>query len=89
MLQQKKPQSYIVATGKLHAVIDLVKIVFKYLDLDYKKYLKVSNKFFRVSETIPLCGDATKIRKIGWKPSKSFKDMLVEMIEKEKNKYES
>lgn len=88
ILQQKKPDDYIIATGKLHSVKELVEIVFDYLKLDYKKYIIINEDFYRESEKKPLVGDIAKIKNIGWKISKAFKTVIYEMIEAEKIKYE-
>ena len=56
ILQQEKSDDFIIATGKLHSVRDFLEIVFTYLELDYKDYVKVDPKFFRASEKKPLCG---------------------------------
>ena len=82
MLQQKKADDYIVATGKLHSVEEVCKIAFTKLGLNYKKYVKVDRKFFRRVEARALIGDARKARRIlGWKEKTSFKKMIERMVE--------
>ncbi len=85
ILQQKKADDYIISTNKLHKVKDVVKIVFDYFGLDYKKYVVSNEKFFRKEEKINLCGDSQKIRNLGWKETKSFEKIIEEMIEEEVN----
>lgn len=89
MLQQPSPADFVVATGKLHSVEDLVRNVFTKLDLDYKKFVKVNPNYFRASEVVPLLGDSGRIRKIGWTETKSFDEILQEMIEEEVRKAEA
>ena len=47
MLQLKKPQDFVIGTGKLHSVKDFLNVAFKYVNLDYKKYVKINKKFYR------------------------------------------
>lgn len=82
MLQQEKPDDFVIATGILHSVGDFCEIAFKVLGLNYQDYVRVDPKFFRPSEEIPLVGDSSKARKIlNWKPEKDFQSMIEEMVE--------
>lgn len=82
MLQQENPEDYIIATGKTHSVKDLVESAFSILDLDYKEYVKLDEKFIRPAEVDLLIGDPSKAKKIlNWEPETSFKE-LVEMMVK-------
>ncbi|MDQ1243686.1 MAG: GDPmannose 4,6-dehydratase [Campylobacterota bacterium] len=84
ILQQKKADDFIIATGKLHTVREFLDIAFSYLDLDYKDYVKVDPKFYRASEKNPLCGNPNKIKEmIGWKNTKSLEEIIKEMIDSE------
>ena len=83
ILQQEKPDDYIISTGELHSVGDVVKIVFDYLNLNYKKYVVINKEFFRKAEHIPLCGNHQKINSIGWKRTKNLKAILEEMVDEE------
>lgn len=88
MLQQDKADDYIIATGNLHSVRDFVDIVFRYLDLDYKDFVKVDPKFYRASEKNPLCGNPNKIKSIiGWENTKTLEEIIREMIDKELKNY--
>ena len=84
MLQQKKADDYVIATGENHSVLDFAKLAFDLVGIkDYNKYL-VSNhpKHMRPAEVDDLIGDASKAKKIlGWRPKTSFKQ-LVEMMVK-------
>ncbi len=57
ILQLDTPDDFIISTGRLHSVRDFLNIVFSYLDLDYRNYVKVDPKFYRESEKIPLFGN--------------------------------
>jgi len=82
MLQQNKPDDYIIASGKLHSVKDICEIAFSHLDLDYKKYVKIDQKFIRKTEAKAPVGDPSKAKKIlGWQPKVSFKEMIIKMVE--------
>jgi GDPmannose 4,6-dehydratase len=83
MLQQEKPDDYVVATGETHSVREFAEKVFEKLDLDYKKYVDVDKKYFRPSEVDVLLGDASKARKaLGWTPKIGF-EQLIDMMIKE------
>ena len=86
-LQLKKPQDFILGTGKVHSVKDFLKIAFERVDLDYKKYLKIDKKFFRKENKIHLVANNTKAKKIlGYNPTKSFKEIVNEMVDYELSK---
>jgi GDPmannose 4,6-dehydratase len=81
MLQQEKPDDYVLATGVSKSVKDLVEYVFGKLELDYTKYVKCDDKFQRAEELHFLQGDASKAReRLSWKTSYTFETMLDEMI---------
>jgi GDPmannose 4,6-dehydratase len=84
ILQSDTPDDYILATGKLHSVRELLNLAFGYLDLDYREFVKVDNNFFRPSEKNTLCGNATKIKtSLGWESNTKFENIIKEMIESE------
>jgi len=64
IVQQKKSDFFVIGTGKKHSVKDFVKNCFKYVGLDYKKYLKIDRKLFRPSKTTSLSSDIRKAKKI-------------------------
>jgi GDPmannose 4,6-dehydratase len=81
MLQQDKPDDYVIATGETHSVREFVEKVFSKLDLDYNKHVVVDPRYFRPTEVDVLLGDASKARKIlGWKPKVSFEKLIDMMI---------
>jgi GDPmannose 4,6-dehydratase len=82
MLQQDQADDYVIATGETHSVRELVEIAFSYLDLDYKDFVKVDERFIRPAEVDLLIGDASKARKVlGWKPEVSFKELIQMMVD--------
>jgi GDPmannose 4,6-dehydratase len=76
MLQQDKPNDYVIATGESHSVREFVAEVFSYLDLDWEKFVEIDSRYFRPSEVDILQGDASKAKKIlKWKPKVTFKEL--------------
>jgi len=76
MLQQEKPDDFVVATGQTHSVREFVEEVFGYLDLDWQKYVEIDPRYFRPTEVDYLEGDASKARQaLGWEPRVSFKEL--------------
>ena len=86
MLQQKKPDDYIIGTGKLHAVKDLLKIAFNYVGLDYKKYLVIKKNLFRPSDSILLKANFKKANsKLKWNPKTNLKKIIETMVKEDLN----
>ena len=80
MLQQEKPDDYVVATGESRSVLELVEYVFKKLNLDLKENLETNSTYHRPEELDFLKGDGSKIRNLGWKPNYGFYEMIDEML---------
>lgn len=82
MLQQEKPEDYVLATGESRSVNELVNYVFNKLELDKIHYLKTDSKFERAEELTYLKGDASRAENIlGWKREYTFESMIDEMIQ--------
>jgi GDPmannose 4,6-dehydratase len=80
MLQQSQPEDYVIATGELHSVRNLLQTAFSRVRLDWEKYVEVDPALFRPVESDNRVGNATKARtKLGWKPEVAF-PQLVEMM---------
>ena len=80
MLQQDRPDDYVIATGESHSVRDLVEIAFAHAGLDWQKYVRIDPSLLRPAEVDHLLGDASKARaELGWAPTVAFK-ALVEMM---------
>lgn len=82
MMQQPKPEDFVIATGITHSVRDFVQETFSYLDLDWGKYVVIDKKFLRPAEVYHLRGDATKAHtKLHWKPKVTFKELVRMMVD--------
>jgi GDPmannose 4,6-dehydratase len=82
MLQQEKPDDYVVATGETHSVREFLGEVFEYLDLDWKQYVEVDPRYFRPAEVDFLLGDPSKAKRIlKWEPKVAFKALAQMMTE--------
>jgi len=82
MLQQDKPDDYVIATGETHSVKEFLEIVFNHAGLDIKKYVEQDERLFRPHEVPLLLGDAKKAKdKLGWHPEVRFKELATMMYE--------
>jgi GDPmannose 4,6-dehydratase len=82
MLQQDKPDDYVVATHETHSVREFLEESFGYLGLDWQKHVVVDPRYFRPAEVDLLLGDATKAQKqLQWKPRVTFKDLVRIMVD--------
>ncbi len=82
MLQQDKPDDYVISTGMAYSVREMVEHVFSRLDLDYRNYVKQDARFMRPQELPYLKGDASKARRLlDWRPTLTYHDVLDELIE--------
>ena len=90
MLQQNKPEDYVIATGKNHSVKEFLKLAFEHVDLDWHDHVVIDKHFFRPAEVDHLLGDCSKARKkLGWKPSVSFPELVRMMVDADLQRYES
>jgi len=81
MLQQEKPDDFVIATGETHSVREFVEKVFQRLDLEYQKYVVIDPKYFRPTEVDVLLGDSTKAKqRLGWNPKVGFNQLIDMMI---------
>ncbi len=93
MLQQKKADYFVIATGKMYSVREFLVEAFGYVGLDYKKFVRIDKRYFRPIEVNVLQGDYRKAKtKLGWKPKTSFRDLVrimmdadLEAVKKEKS----
>ncbi len=82
MLQYKKPDDFVICTGKTHSVKEFCEKAFSYVGLDYEKHVASDPKFFRPAEVDVLQGDYSKAKKIlGWEPTISFEQLVTEMVD--------
>lgn len=90
MLQQEKPDDYVIATGETHTVKEFVNIAFNHVGLDWREFVIQDPKFFRPAEVDLLLGDATKAKKkLNWKPRVSFEELVKMMVDYDLEKYSS
>ena len=84
MLQQDRPDDYVIATGRTTSVRDMVGIAFAHVGLDPDDHVVIDPKYHRPAEVDVLLGDATKAREqLGWTPPISLEEMIAEMVEAE------
>ena len=82
MLQQDKPEDYVIATGSSHSVRELCQVAFEHVGLDYRDHVEHDVRFQRPAEIDHLLGDATKAQEnLGWSPSVCFQELIVMMVE--------
>ena len=82
MLQNSQATDYVISSGNVYKIKDIIKIAFEYVNLDYKKFIKINPKFIRPSPQIQLFGDNSKIKKeLNWQPQTDIKKIIYEMIE--------
>ncbi|MEK7615697.1 MAG: GDP-mannose 4,6-dehydratase [Patescibacteria group bacterium] len=83
MLQQRKADDYVIATGETHSVREFVELAFKHAGMDPKKYVTYNTKqHLRKAEVPLLLGDASKARKVlKWKPNVSFEELVKMMVD--------
>jgi len=99
MLQQQKPEDFVIATGKQYSVRDFINLASKFLDMTIewkgkdleevgsyngKEIIKIDPKYFRPTEVEALLGEASKAKeKLNWLPKISFEQLVKEMIDKD------
>src|SRR6267378_1652168 len=82
MLQQAEPDDYVIATGEMRSVRELIEAAFGAVGVDWSKYVVVDEAYLRPSDVHELRGDASKaIKKLGWKPKTTFEQLVREMLE--------
>ena len=81
MLQQEKPEDYVIATGTTHSVREMCQIAFERVGLDYRRYVVQDRALFRPAEVHVLTGDPSKARrKLKWKPEVDFRGLIEMMV---------
>ncbi len=82
MLQQEKPDDYVIATGETHSVRELLDIAFEHVGLKWQDYVENDSRYYRPTEVDLLIGDAGKAkRELAWQPKVSFKELVAIMVE--------
>lgn len=82
ILKNKKPEDFVIGSGISHSVQDFVEEAFSYVNLDWKKYVKIDKRYFRPTEVESLVADSSKAkRELGWQPRVTFKELIKIMID--------
>jgi GDPmannose 4,6-dehydratase len=89
MLQQSAPEDYVIATGETHSVREFCELAFAVVDLDYRDYVKIDDRYYRPAEVDQLVGDSSKARRsLHWEPSVSFAELVREMVNSDLTAFE-
>ncbi len=84
MLQQEKPEDYVIATGKTLSVRYLLKVAFEHAGLDYRDHVEIDSDLLRPAEVFHLLGDASKAkRELGWEPTITFEELVHMMVDED------
>ncbi|MEK5230736.1 GDP-mannose 4,6-dehydratase [Lysinibacillus sp. FSL K6-0232] len=90
MLQQDKPEDFVISTGETHTVEEFVTIAFEHVGLNWKDYVVIDEKFVRPAEVDLLLGDCTKAKEtLGWELEVSFEQLVKMMVDEDLKKYEA
>ena len=82
MLQQERPDDYVIATGETHSVREFLEAAFTYAGLDWHQYVGTDERYLRPAEVDLLVGDARKARqRLGWQPRVTFRELARLMVE--------
>jgi len=82
MLQQPKADDFVIATGETHSVKEFLAAAFDYAKLDWKKYVVIDKRYFRLTEVDLLLGDSAKARQVlKWKPKVNFQQLVRMMVD--------
>ncbi|HEY9761557.1 MAG TPA: GDP-mannose 4,6-dehydratase [Trichocoleus sp.] len=82
MLQQDKPDDYVVATGETHSIREFLDIAFQHVNLDWQNYVEFDARYLRPAEVDLLIGDPSKAqRELGWQPTVNFEELVKLMVE--------
>lgn len=85
ILDHDVADDFVIGSGEMRSIEEIVDIMFKKVDLDWHDYVVLDKKYERPAEVDALCADATKIRSIGWAPEYTFEQLVDEMIEHDMN----
>ena len=88
MLQQEKPDDYVISTGEAHTVREFCEIAFQRVGLNYQDYVKINEKYMRPAEVEYLLGDCKKAQtQLKWTPKVSFKELVNMMVDADLVRY--
>ena len=82
MLQQEKPDDFVIATGESHSVREFCQAAFEYARLDWERHVRIDPRYYRPAEVDHLCGDSSKALKcLGWQPTSDFNALVRLMVD--------
>nr|HQD27432.1 GDP-mannose 4,6-dehydratase [Methanoculleus thermophilus] len=82
ILQQEKPEDFVIGTGESHSVREYLETAFSYAGLDWEEHVRIDPRYFRPTEVEDLIADAGKAEeKLGWKPRVTFSDLTKIMVD--------
>lgn len=82
MMQQDRPDDYVIGTGETHSVAEFVRIAFEHVGLDWRRHVVVDPQFYRPAEVDVLLADSSKARRVlGWQPEVSFARLVTMMVD--------
>ncbi len=82
MLQQDKPDDYVIATNETHSIREFLDVAFTHVGLDWKKYVEIDPRYYRPAEVELLIGDYSKAKKhLGWEPTTKFEGLVKLMVD--------
>jgi GDPmannose 4,6-dehydratase len=82
MLQQDKPDDYVIATGETHSIREFLDVAFGHVGLDWHKHVEIDARYYRPAEVELLIGDASKAKKeLGWEPKTKFAELVKLMVD--------
>jgi len=89
ILQQEKPDDFVICSGEAHSVREVVELAFAHVGLDWQDYVLVDPKFYRPAEINLSVGDSAKARRVlGWEPKVSFVDLVRMMVDVDLGHYQ-
>jgi GDPmannose 4,6-dehydratase len=82
MLQQDKPDDYVIATGRTASVRDMCRLAFEYVGLDYQDYVVIDPKFYRQAEVDRLLGNPAKAKRVlNWQAETTLEELVTMMVD--------
>ena len=90
MLQQEKPEDFVIGTGESHTIRDLVELAFRYAGIDnWQNYIEIDPKYYRPTDVEHLLADISKAKAVlGWQPKTSFEELIKMMVDADLERYQ-
>ena len=87
MLQQDKPDDFVISTGETHTIRELLEVAFGHVGLNFEEYVVIDPKFIRPAEVELLLGYSSKAaNKLGWRPEVTFRQLIEMMVDSDMDK---